>query len=189
MRIIVAAIVGGLIVFLWGAVAHMATPLGEMGLSTLQDEAHYNLASVPQSGMYFFPGMDMSKNATPEERKAWEEKVKAGPSGLLIVNKGNGGMTPQRLINEVLSNIAAALVAAILVSLMVGGYLKRASAVALFGLFGVISILFSYWNWYGFPTAFICAETVMEVVGWFLAGLAIAKIVRPPFVSIVPTVG
>ena len=191
MRIIVAAIVGGLIVFIWGAVAHMALPLGEMGFSALTDEARFmeTVKAIPSSGLYFYPGMDMSRHPTPEEQKAWEEKMKAGPSGLLIVNKGNGGMTPQRLISEVVTNILAALVAAILVSLMIGGYVKRALAVALFGVFGVLSLLLSYWIWYGFPSAFIAGETITEVVGWLLAGLAIAKIVRPPFVQIVPTVG
>lgn len=191
MRIIVAAIVGGIIVFVWGAVAHMALPMGEMGLSTLQNEAPFMdyVKSVPASGMYFYPGMDMSRKPTPEEQKAWEAKIKAGPSGLLIVTKSDGGMTPQRLINEFLSNVAAALVAAILISFMVGSWLKRGFAVALFGVFGVISLVVSYWNWYGFPGAFLCAEAITEIVGWFLAGLVMAKIVRPPFTAIVPVAG
>ena len=33
---------------------------------------------------------------------------------------------------------------------------------------------------------YVCGELVTEVVGWLLAGLAIAKIVRPPFVAITP---
>jgi hypothetical protein len=191
MRIVVAAIVGGLIVFIWGAVAHMALPMGEMGLSVLPDETRLMefVRTVPSSGMYFYPGMNMSGKPTPEQLKAHQEMVTSGPSGLLILTKSNGGMTPQRLIIELVSNILAALVAAILVSLMIGGYVKRALAVALFGLFGVFSLLLSYWNWYGFPTAFVAGETITEVVGWLLAGFAIAKIVRPPFVQIVPTVG
>jgi hypothetical protein len=190
MRIIIAAIVGGLIVFLWGAVAHMATPLGEMGISTLPDEARSleSFTTVPASGMYFFPGMDMKKKPTPEEQKAWEAKIHAGPTGLLIIRKGPGEvMSPAQLGGELASNIAAALVASILASMMIGSWLKRAFAVALLGVFGILSILVSYWLWYNFPTAFICGETVTEVVGWFLAGLAIAKIVKPPFGAIAPS--
>ena len=82
--------------------------------------------------------------------------------------------------------VIAALIGAILVSFMVGSWFKRAFAVALFGLFGVVSLLVSYWIWYGFPAQFVCGETITEVVGWFLAGLAIAKIVRPPFGAIAP---
>jgi len=189
MRIIVAAIVGGLVVFIWGAVAHMATPLGEMGISTLPDEARSleSFTTVPASGMYFFPGMDMTRKPTPEEQKAWEAKIHAGPTGLLIIRKGPGeAMSPRQLGGELATNILAALVASILVSMMIGSWLKRACAVALFGVFGVVSLLLSYWLWYHFPTAFICGEAVTEVVGWFLAGLVIAKIVKPRFGAIAP---
>ena len=192
MRIIVAAIVGGLVVFIWSAISHIVTPLGGMGLSTLPDEARQleSFNAVPASGMYFFPGIDMKKKMTPEEEKAFEEKMKAGPSGLLIITKGAGeAMSPRQLGSELATNIIAALIAAILVSMMVGAYLKRAFAVALLGAFSIISLLASYWIWYGFPSAFIAGEAVTEIVGWLLAGLAIAKIVRPPFTAIVPVVG
>jgi hypothetical protein len=190
MRIIIGAIVGGLVVFIWSAISHIVTPLGGMGLSTLPDEARQleSFTAVPASGMYFFPGMDMKKKPTPEEQKAWEAKIHAGPTGLLIITKGPGeAMSPRQLASELLSNIVAALIASILVSMMIGSWLKRAIAVALFGLFGVVSLLVSYWLWYGFPSAFLAGETVTEVVGWFLAGLAIAKIVRPPFGAIAPS--
>jgi hypothetical protein len=36
-----------------------------------------------------------------------------------------------------------------------------------------------YWNWYGFPTDFTLAQIVENTVGWFLAGLVLALIVRP----------
>ena len=93
-------------------------------------------------------------------------------------------MSPRQLGTEFASNVVAALIAAILVSMMIGGWFKRAFAVALIGLFGIVSLLVSYWIWYGFPAQFVCGELITEVVGWFLAGLAIAQIVRPPFVAI-----
>ena len=187
MRIIIAAIAGGLIVFVWSAVAHIVTPLGTMGISSLPDAMLPSVGGVPASGMYFFPGMEMTHRPTAEERKAFEAKLAGGPSGLLIIKKSGGeGMTPKTLGSELASNIIAALIAAILVSFMVGAWLKRAFAVALFGLFGVVSLLVSYWIWYGFPGTYVAGELITEVVGWFLAGLAIAKIVRPPFTAIVP---
>ena len=190
MRIIIAAIVGGIVVFVWSAVAHIATPLGTMGMSTLPDEKRVleSFSSVPSSGMYFFPGMDMKKPPSAEERKAFEEKMKAGPSGLLIITKSGGAtMSGQTLGSEFASNVVAALIAAILVSFMIGSWFKRAFAVALLGAFGIISLVVSYWIWYGFPGQYVCGEAVTEIVGWFLAGLAIAKIVKPPFGTIAPS--
>jgi hypothetical protein len=178
-RIILAAILGGLIVFVWSAVAHMVTPLGTMGLSVIANEAPVTdaiRANVPKSGMYFFPGMDMSKEPTKE----YEAKYKAGPTGLIIVSVGGAEMiSPKMLGGELLTNIAGAYIAAILAAMMVGTMMKRAFAIALLAIFASVSLTFSYWIWYGFPAAFVLGEMVTELIGWFLAGLAIAKLVPP----------
>ena len=113
--------------------------------------------------------------------------MRTGPSGLLIITKSGGStMTGSTLGSEFASNVVAALIAAILVSFMIGGWLKRAVAVALMGAFGIVSLLVSYWIWYHFPAEYVCGELITEVVGWLLAGLAIARIVPPPFGAIAP---
>src|SRR5262249_50853877 len=131
--------------------------------------------------------VDRTHRPTAEEQKAFAEKVRSGPSGLLIVTKSGGTtMTPAKLGSEFVTNVGAALIAAMLVSFMVGSWFKRAFSVALIGLFGVVSLLLSYWIWYGFPAEYVCGELITEVVGWFAAGLAIAKIVPPAYGSITP---
>jgi hypothetical protein len=57
--------------------------------------------------------------------------------------------------------------------------MKRAFAITLLAIFASVSLTFSYWIWYGFPAAFVLGEMVTELIGWFLAGLAIAKLVPP----------
>jgi hypothetical protein len=47
------------------------------------------------------------------------------------------------------------------------------------GVFGFVSVLVSYWNWYGLPTDFIMGAALDEIIGWFLAGGVLAAIVRP----------
>ena len=59
-----------------------------------------------------------------------------------------------------------------------GPYLARAGAVGLLGLFEWADLGVSYWNWDGFPTVFTGAALVDQVVGWTLAGLAMAAILR-----------
>src|SRR5919206_4792059 len=110
MRIIIAAIVGGIIVFVWSAVSHIVTPLGSMGISSLPDSALPTVgAAVPASGMYYFPGMDMSHRPTPAEQKAYDEKVRTGPSGLLVIRKSNGAtMGAETLGSEFFTNVVAA---------------------------------------------------------------------------------
>jgi hypothetical protein len=175
-RIILGALAGGLVFFIWSAIIHMS-PLGMVGLKSLPDGAYDSLKSSGlDSGLYFFPGF--VKNPTPAQQKAWQEKLVAGPFGILVYTAaGSAAMAPKQLISEFVSDIVAAFLAACIIALIAAPYLKRVSVVALMGVFGWVSLLLSYWIWYNFPTAYILNEGVVEIVGWFLAGLAIAKIV------------
>lgn len=183
MRIITAAIVGGLIVFVVSAIAHVFTPLGTAGLRVLPTEEpvlQALRANIPQSGLYFFPGADMSGKMSAEEQKAWEAKLRSGPSGLIVYTaEGAGAMEPRQLGTELIASILAAAIVAILLSFMAVPFITKAVSSALFALFAFLSLSASYWNWYHFPTAFVTAELVTEFIGWFLAGLAIARIVTP----------
>jgi len=179
-RLAIAAVAGGAIVFVWSAIAHTLLPLGEMGLSTLPNEAPFVAAlQGTKTGLYFFPGMDMSRKPTAAEQAAWEAKIQAGPTGLLVYNERGEAMSPRQLGSEFVSNVLAAAIAAFVASLLAASYGRRVLALTLLGLFGWMSLSVSYWIWYGFPASFILAEGITEVVGWLLAGLAIAKIVPP----------
>jgi len=175
-RIILGALAGGIVFFIWSAVIHMS-PLGMVGITSLPDPAYEALkTNVPRSGLYFFPGVET--HPTPEQQKAWEEKLKAGPYGILVYTAGPGAaMAAKQLISELVTDLVAAFIAACIIALIAAAWLRRALIVALLGAFGWISLLLSYWIWYNFPTAYILNEGLTEIVGWFIAGLVIAKIV------------
>ena len=133
------------------AIAHVATPLGTMGISKLPDEGYVVVAlrsSVTEKGLYFVPGRNMSKSMTPQEEKDWEGKLKAGPTGLLLVNPSGGeAMTPKQLGTEFATNVVAALIGAFLISRVVGSLFSRAIFSMLVGLVGWLSISVPNWNW------------------------------------------
>src|SRR5438045_2202485 len=94
-RILLGGILGGIALFCWGALSHMVLQLGDAGLQSLPSEdaglvALRGVAKEP--GLYFFPGLDMKAlKAMPKEQaeaanKAWTEKWKTGPRGLLIIH-------------------------------------------------------------------------------------------------------
>jgi uncharacterized membrane protein len=58
------------------------------------------------------------------------------------------------------------------------GFLRRALLVALLGLLETFDIDVSQWNWYSFPTAYMLAQLVDHTMGWFLAGLVLARVCR-----------
>ena len=82
MKKIIAAIAGGVIVFLWGALSHTVLSLGHQGLTPLPNEDAVLAAlstSLPHAGLYFFPGMDMTREPTAEETAAWNAKYRVRP--------------------------------------------------------------------------------------------------------------
>lgn len=182
MRIILAGIAGGLLLFFWGAFSHMVLPLGEVGVKSMPNEAPVMSAmkaNITEPGLYFYPGLAGGHSANEAEQAAWTEKYKAGPNGILIYHPTGGDpMPPSMLIVELLSNIFACIVAAFVISMTVASFVGRVFASALFGLVAWLSIDVSYWNWYGFPTDYIGAQAVDQVVGWLLAGIPIGFILK-----------
>ncbi len=182
-KVVVGGIVGGIVVFIWGAISHMATPLGTMGIRQVPHEDQVVAAmkeSIHEPGFYFFPGRDMSKSLSEPDTQAYAAKLRQGPSGVLVIRPdGSEGMSPRLLLTELGSCVVAAWLAAIVLSQVRSGYSGRVLVVTLFGIFGFLSINVSYWNWFGFPADYTIAAALDEVIGWFLAGLVMAAIVRP----------
>jgi hypothetical protein len=58
--------------------------------------------------------------------------------------------------------------------MLVTGFQKRVMAAGALGLFAWLTISVPYWNWYMFPVSFTFGALIEQVVGWVLAGAAIA---------------
>ena len=50
----------------------------------------------------------------------------------------------------------------------------RADCTGALGLFGWLTLSLPYWNWYMFPLNFTLGALIEQVVGWLLAGAAMA---------------
>ena len=114
-KILIAAVAGGLIVFTWTAVAHMATPLGTAGMSVFPPDQESKIidamkAGLPESGLSF-SGNRHAVDADAEQQKAWEAKIQAGPFGLLVFNaRGGSPLSAARTLTELASTMLAAAV-------------------------------------------------------------------------------
>lgn len=181
MRILIAGIVGGIAMFVWTSIAHLATPLATIGFSQIPNESVVTTAlqnSVgAEPGLYFFPWMDPHD---PNAMKMQEEKLKTQPSGLLMYKPAGGGMAPSMLIAEFVKETATCLIAAFLLAqAMLAGYFARAGFVALLGLAAALTTNVSYAIWYGFPTSYTLAYGFTDFFGYVVAGLAMATLLRP----------
>jgi hypothetical protein len=179
MRIFIAAILGAVAMFVWTSIAHVATPLGQIGFSQIPNEGA--VMSAMQSslgdkqGLFFYPWFD-AKDPNAMTKSA--EMQKTLPHGLLIYNPPNvnvdANMMPM-LVKEFVKQFAQALFASVIVSFMIGAtFLMRWSAVVLMFASSSIAVNVSYWNWYHFPLNFTLAAIIMELVSGIAAGLAIA---------------
>jgi hypothetical protein len=187
-RIVLAGVLGGLALFVWLSAAHMALGLGNKGMKDLPNEQavmgtmHDNL---PQSGFYFFPSLRVAKDASREQQnaamKAYEQKIAAGPSGILIYHpSGVKGLSAGQLLTEFGTNILQGLLAAILLSFATGlrSYASRFAFVVVAGFMAVITTNISYWNWYGFPGSYTIAYGFTEFVGYVCIGLVAAAVIK-----------
>ena len=190
LKVLLAGLAGGVVLFFWGFVSHMLLPLGEAGISTLTYEEELLPAiskRVTKPGLYQFPWPESSPGTPmPENADAMakaEAMHKTMPHGLLLFHPPSGpfSMMPH-LIVEFATNVVSSLIAAVLVCMTLGSlgsFAKRMLFVTAFGLSAGIAVNVPYWNWYEFPTTFTLAQIVGHVVGFALVGAVIAAIIKP----------
>lgn len=187
-RILVGGVLGGIVVFLWGAFSHMVLPLGEAGFATLPDEpkvAAVLRAQVHERAIYILPGMPTDPDRTDAQKAAdearWTDAYRQGPSGILVIDPiGKEPFAPRAFAIELITDILGATIAALLLTMAgLPSYLLRLLFVTMLGAFASVAIDLSYWNWYGFPDAYTVAAYFDQVLNWFFGGLVLARIVRP----------
>lgn len=189
LRTVIAGIAGAILMFAWAGFAHMATPLGHMGIDEMPNEAPA-LAALQESlgtehALYFYPGFGLGHHPNSEEMKAempaFKEKLKTNPWGLLVYHPaGTGDVSMTKtLAIEFALELAASLIAAwLLAGSAISGFANRVAFVTAIGVIVAVATNGSYWNWYGFPLDYTLSYAAIQVVGFFVAGIAIAAVLK-----------
>ncbi len=184
-KLLLAAILGGLVTYIWYAVSWMALPLHKSTLRTLPngDAVLTALATAPpETGVYSFPMPD--HDASEAAQKAVAERWKQGGIVPFIVfqKEGRTFMDPRVFIRGLLLEILNALLVALLLSQALpalSSYGQRVCFVVLCGIFAGVVAHLSYWNWMAFPLCYSLVMVLDVIVAWLLGGLVIAKIIKP----------
>ena len=89
---LLAAVLGGVSLFLWSFVAHDVLPMGKSGIKEIPNEQAVLTAmkaNMPDQGLYSIPRTRPSRERNPAQQSAAMEtrmhKVETGPSGLLPI--------------------------------------------------------------------------------------------------------
>ncbi len=179
-------VLGGLVLFVWGAISWMALPWHTMTFEKFKDEssvAQAISANAGHSGIYLLPNPHKQDSSLSEaQRKAAEEdgmkRMMEGPFMFASVSPhGSGSMSTMMGIG-LATQILAALMATWLV-LQTSGLTcwGRVGFLVMLGLTAGVITNLQHWNWWNFSTAYTAVCFGDLLIGWFLAGLVIAKIV------------
>ena len=167
-KLALAALAGGMVLFAWGFAAWMLLPMRESTIKQLPNESAFvsslQRANAPR-GVYFFGGPDRPP----------------GPQGLLVytpmTEAMNGGQLARTFVFDVLSALA---VAWLLSRAAAMSFARRVLFVILAG--GVLAAMIvdlPNWNWFAYPGHYTLMSALDRLIGWVLAGVALAAIVKP----------
>jgi hypothetical protein len=177
MRVLIAGVIGGIVMYIWASVAHVATPLASIGLKAMPNEAaamavlHQSLGDKP--GLYFFPFMHGAASDS-KAMAAQEAMLKSNPSGILAYQPpGTPGLAPRQLITEFVLELVESVLAAVVLA-CAAGFSRRLGIAVVVGIIAGMATNLSYWNWYGFDIDYTLANAFTELMKFVFAGAAIA---------------
>jgi hypothetical protein len=184
-RILLAGILGGIVMFIWTSIAHMALPLGEAGIREIPNEESV-LTTLEtnigyKDGLYLFPGSGVAKDASREEKREGMRRAMAkmanGPSGFLIYHRNHPFNFARSLGIEFATEVVEAiLVVFLLAQTSITGFGGRVGFVLTAGILAAGATNVSYWNWYGFPRPYTAAYITIQVVGFLCVGIVAALV-------------
>ena len=187
-RILLAGIAGGIAMFLWSSVAHMVLPLGQAGIKEIPNEQPVLSAMQTglgqTSGIYLFPGAGVGPDATQQQKSAamrdYGQKLAVNPSGLLIYHPpGAPALTAGQLTTEFFTEfVEALLLAFLLAQTRVTTFGARVGVAIVIALVAAITTNIPYWNWYGFPPSYTLPYAFTQIVGYTVAGIVAASLLR-----------
>ena len=177
-KLIIATLLGSLTMFIWEGFSHVVLFTG-MEFTPLPNEAALReivKKDIAGNGLYSFSGGDLSRLSKRQEA-AFEDSLRTSTVGILGYRPPGGNpFSARKLITQFLGNVLSVLIAVQVASMIRAGYWKRVLAITHVGLLASAVVSSIYWSWYEFPMGFFIAQVLDMVIGFFLAGLVICRV-------------
>ena len=188
IRLLVGALLSAVVLFFWGFVFWAASGVMYRFMFPLpnEDEVTQALQNAKiESGTYLipFPAPEAMSGADPKREADFMARHVRGPVVEIVYRKE--GLDPRNVQEYVVGfchYLAASLLAGVLLVMAQPGlqrYPARVLFVALVGVFACVAIAFAKPVWFHHPWPAILYESAYNAIGWLLAGLVMALVIRP----------
>lgn len=183
MRTLIAAVIGGLVVFACGYVSHGVLMLAESTFKPVKnEESMQNVLKdmIKEPGFYTVPYCSAEDHKDKAKEEAFKTKYKAGNA---IIVRGRDLEDPVGT-DQLMYQAAACVAGAFILALFLGAGTSAAGAVtrifsgAAFGAFAWVSASAPNWIWYRFPWEYEQWNLISSVVEWAAAAFVMALILK-----------
>ncbi len=168
--LVVGAVVGGILLFVWGGITHAVLPRVIPAYQVFKDDAAVVQtihANAPANGVYFSP-----------------RGILAAVAFLPDLGDKSKDITPNLITQFLNDTLSALLLCWLLAGIRGATALGRAGWLTLAALATFSLKVLPYWNWYGFSPLFMMLEALDLVGKFFIAGLVLGalmnKLARTP---------
>ena len=186
-KVILGGVLGGLVMFLWGAISWMVMPWHDLTIATFAEEsavAETILMHAPQDGVYLLPNARQQDPRLSPEEKAQalagaKERTRTGPFIFMSVARdGTDPDDPMLFVRSlVIQILGATLITMLLVQTRGLRYWCRVGFVETAGIVVAIFATLPMWNWWQFPLPYTLVNFADFVIAAIFAGLVIAWVV------------
>jgi hypothetical protein len=185
--LVLGTILGGLVAFVWSSISWEVLGWHEKTMVSFQneDEVSAVIAShSPNDGTYLLPSAPSSEDMNSEQKKRMQAALVArmtkGPIMVAAVRRSGFESFRRAMIIQLLCLMAGAFLLTWLLLQTSGlSYARRVLFLAVAGLAASVIVDLPNWNWWGFSGPYTAVSLGDSTLTWLLAGLVIAKVVKP----------
>lgn len=180
------AIVGAIIAFIWSAISWMAIPWHKATVNRFHNEqaiVDTMMTAAPKDGIYIFPyGFECnSKGACSSEGGQKQMGASTVKQPMIFASVSHREMkmcAGSFIMSFIIYFISAVLIAWLLLQTKSTIFWHKTLFVTIVGLTAGIMTYLPLLSWWSYPAGYVWVHIADLTITWFLAGLAMAKLVR-----------